>query len=254
MPTQHEVWTVADKIRAKPARVSIRSVRAGLPRGGSMREVGQHLRSWKSERSYLPGVELSNLPKKLQNEMTSFATKLWEAAMVEATSRFEADRQRYEEKLAVERELLDEALGFADLFEARALAAERDAARLALEALTAREAAKGFQRKLRSVRPAGEDAEERRRAERREASAFWRDVVGEATIYVGDAGRTGLTRDEIWNRLSPDLRKKGVERGEDFAPVNLSKRLDERVLRRRFFERIGDRYRRLQDGEPGRDG
>lgn len=252
MPTQHEVWTVADRIRAKPARVSIRSVRAALTRGGSMREVGLHLRSWKTERRYLPGVELSSLPLRLQNEMTSFATKLWEAAMIEATSRFEADRKRYEEKLAVERELVDEALGFADMLEARALAAEREAARSASEALTAREAAKGFRRKLRSVRPAGEDAEQRRRAERREASAFWKEVVDEATAYVGEAGRTGLTRDEIWERLSPGLRKKGLARGEDFAPVNLSKRLDERVLRRRFFERIGNRYRRLQDDEPGR--
>lgn len=248
MPTQQEVWTVADKIRAKPARVSIRSVRAGLYRGGSMREVGQHLRTWKAERSYLPGVELSNLPERLQNEMTSFATRLWEAAMAEATSRFEVDRKRYEEKLAVERELLDEALGFADMLEARALAAEREAARLAMEALTAREAAKGFQRKLRGVRPAGEDAEARRRAERREASAFWKDVVVEAVSYVGEAGRNGLTRDEIWNRLSTGLKERGLARGEDFAALNLSKRLDERVLRKRFFRRIGDRYYPLKHG------
>ncbi|MGY6250621.1 DNA-binding protein [Bosea thiooxidans] len=63
MPTRQQVWTAADHIRGKSERVSLRSVRAELPRGGSYRDIGEHLASWKAERNYQPKIELAQLPE-----------------------------------------------------------------------------------------------------------------------------------------------------------------------------------------------
>jgi hypothetical protein len=119
MPTRQQVWTAADRIRGRSERVSLRSVRAELPRGGSYRDIGEHLASWKAERSYHPKIELAKLPEFLQSSLATFGKALWEAAMQEATRQFIADRERFEGILKDERALREQALMAADLLEER---------------------------------------------------------------------------------------------------------------------------------------
>jgi hypothetical protein len=142
MPTRQQVFNVADKLRAKPARVSLRSVRAELPRGGSYRDIGGHLAAWKSEREYQPRIELAQLPDFLQTDIASFGNAIWKAAMQEATRQFNADRERYEDLLKAERGLREEALMSADILEARVEALQVEVRNLRLEmALDRQEAA-----------------------------------------------------------------------------------------------------------------
>lgn len=119
MPTRQQVWSIADKLRAKPERVSLRSVRAQLPGGGSFRDIGEHLAAWKAERQYQPRIELSQLPEFLQTDLGRFGKLLWDAAMQEATRQFNVDRARCDELIKAERELRQEALIAADLLEER---------------------------------------------------------------------------------------------------------------------------------------
>lgn len=135
MPTRQQVWTAADRLRARSERVSLRSVRAALPRGGSYRDIGSHLASWKTERNYQPRVELALLPEFLQTELAGFGKAVWDVAMREATRQLDADREAYQDVIRVERELREQALMAADLLEerVRSLAAENKILRLELE-------------------------------------------------------------------------------------------------------------------------
>lgn len=245
MPTRSEVWAIADRLRAKPERVSIRSVRDALPRGGSYRVIGEHLAAWKAERHYQPRLELAQLPEALQEELASFGKRVWEASMREATRQFEADRDRLEGLRLHDQKLRDEALAGADAAEGRIAAAEAKAERLAAELAAAREEARGLRRKMSAVRPTGADAEERRRAERARSRAFWEKVMGEAQAALAriHAAGGGLTRDQILKKLSRDLREEATATGEDLGVANLSKRLDERVLRGKFFTKKDGVYR-----------
>lgn len=245
MPTRSEVWAIADRLRAKPERVSIRSVRDALPRGGSYRVIGEHLAAWKEERHYQPRLELAQLPEALQEELASFGKRVWEASMREATRQFEADRDRLEGLRLHDQKLRDEALAGADAAEGRIAPAEAKAERLAAELAAAREEARGLRRKMSATRPAGADAEERRRAERARSRAFWEKVMGEAQAALAriHAAGGGLTRDQILKKLSRDLREEATATGEDLGVVNLSKRLDERVLRGKFFTKQDGVYR-----------
>lgn len=133
MPTRQQVWTAADRIRAKSERVSLRSVRAELPRGGSYRDIGEHLASWKAERNYQPKIEVAQLPEFLQSNLATFGKALWEAAMQEATRQFNADRERFEEIVIGERALREQALMTADLLEERIAKLTAENRRLAQE-------------------------------------------------------------------------------------------------------------------------
>lgn len=90
-----------------------------MPRGGSYRDIGEHLAAWKAERNYQPKIELARLPEFLQSNLATFGKALWEAAMREATRQFNADRERFEEILKDERALREQALMTADLVEER---------------------------------------------------------------------------------------------------------------------------------------
>lgn len=133
MPTRQQVWIAADRIRGRSERVSLRSVRAELPRGGSYRDIGEHLASWKAERNYQPKIELAQLPEFLQTNLATFGKALWEAAMQEATRQFNADRERFEEILKDERALREQALMTADLLEERVAKLRAENRKLSLQ-------------------------------------------------------------------------------------------------------------------------
>lgn len=115
MPSEREVWKAADALRARGERVSIESVRTELPYGGSNRDVGPALASWKAKRVYLPVVELANLPEGMQTELTRAASKIWSAALQEANRKFNSERANDEKAVLIERELRNEALSTIDV-------------------------------------------------------------------------------------------------------------------------------------------
>jgi hypothetical protein len=104
-----------------------------LPRGGSYRDIGEHLASWKVERNYQPRIELAKLPEFLQTELATVGKALWEAAMLEATRQFNADHERFEEMLKDERALREQALIAADLLEERVSRLTAENRRILLE-------------------------------------------------------------------------------------------------------------------------
>lgn len=145
MPTKQQVWLVADRLRAKAERVSLRSVRAALPRGGSYRDIGGHLAAWKAERVYQPGIELARLPERLQTELAGFGAAVWEAAMQLASRQFDAERKVAEEVLGIERQLREEALMSADVLEARVTALQAQVSSLQRDSDAAQDKASGAQ-------------------------------------------------------------------------------------------------------------
>lgn len=241
MPTRSEVWLVADKLRAKPARVSIRSVMNALPRGGSFRVIGKHLAEWKEERCYQPRLELAQLPEGLQTRLVDFGKAVWESTLREATRKFEHDRERFEGMRLHDQKLRDEALAAADASEARIEAFAQEAERLRFELATAREQIKGLRRKLKGVRAVGEAADILRAEARSKAREFWDKVVEEVRelLALPEVVGNGMTRDEILVRLSEPLKAEAVDLGEDLHPAKIAKRLDERVLRKKLDKKDG---------------
>ncbi|TNC09197.1 hypothetical protein FF100_26890 [Methylobacterium terricola] len=118
MATRQEVFEVADRLRARGARVSLRSVIPELRLGGSNRVVGPLLRDWKAERRYLPKVEAAGLPETLQGRLRTFAVELWEAARADAAAELVAERAAPEAHRRAGDEVLDEALAHLDVAEA----------------------------------------------------------------------------------------------------------------------------------------
>ncbi|MGU3476554.1 DNA-binding protein [Methylobacterium sp. D48H] len=118
MPTKTEVFAVADRLRAKGERVSLRSVIPKLRAGGSNRIVGPLLRDWKVERSYRPGLEGGDLPERVQGRLAAAAAELWEAAQAEAAAVLTVERERMAAERRAGDEILDEALARLDVAEA----------------------------------------------------------------------------------------------------------------------------------------
>ena len=154
MPTDSQVWTVADSLREKPERVSLRTVRAALRYGGSFRDIGPRLASWKAQRTYKPGIELSSLPDHLQTELSRAASSLWEAAMQEATRILAREREQASLVATADRELRDEALAAADVLAAQVDGLKAEIVRLNSELEQARAQAGGYLEKLLAVREA----------------------------------------------------------------------------------------------------
>ncbi|WP_199084645.1 DNA-binding protein [Bosea sp. ASV33] len=138
MPTKAEVWMVADTLRAKGEIVSIRTVRRELTYGGSYRDIGPHLATWKATRIYQPGIELAGLPAFLQTTVAQTASDMWEAAMQVASKQLVIERQNAVAGIAIEREIRDEALAAADKLELEISYLRRDVERLTAELSAAR--------------------------------------------------------------------------------------------------------------------
>jgi hypothetical protein len=139
MVTENGVWTAADRIRARPAppggtkeRVSVRTVRRELG-GGSFGDIARELRKWKDREDYRPAIERADLPEAFERRLTVIGRELLEMARVEAARAGLADFVGAEDRRAVARDLLDEALDRVDLLEERvaALQAELDRVRAA---------------------------------------------------------------------------------------------------------------------------
>lgn len=112
MPDETQVWRAADEVRRLGKRVSQRNVIEVLQqrgRGGTSREVGPHLLSWKVAQNYDARLEVNDIPDRLKGDLVGFVRGLWGAAMIEANHRLEAELGRLHVEKRAARELMDEA-------------------------------------------------------------------------------------------------------------------------------------------------
>lgn len=252
MPSKSEVWKAADQLRGRGERVSITTVREELTYGGSNRDVGPLLAAWKVERAYLPVVELANLPEAMQTELTRAASKIWAAALQDASRKFNIDRENGENVIKVERELRDEALSAADVLEQKLKLAHSEIGRLGAELALAKEQVAGFHEKLKKLRSKSRSAEELRREEAEILRNFWDFAMQEIHLAMPpeDAQHAGWTVAEVLENLPESVRIKAKDEAGLIDIPTLSKRMAERALRKRYFERTeDDRYRRLPGWE-----
>ncbi|MBN9467139.1 MAG: DNA-binding protein [Bosea sp.] len=235
MPTREEVYEVADQIRDSAKRVSVRSVQKMLVNGGSYRSIGEHLASWKADRSYQHTLESAGLPEALQRQLAALGKVLWEQSMQEATARFEALR-------ASEEGLRDEGLTLADVAESRIAAAERRAEQLACELAVAREQIKGLTRKRRAVSAVGEGSAGIRRDERKLSGKVWDQVMVEIHDWMQRTASKGngvrsFHPAELLAALPSGLMETATKRGEILDAATLSSRMATRAKHKKFFVR-----------------
>lgn len=240
MPTKEEVYCTADQLRASGARVSIRSVQKSLSAGGSYRVIGEHLASWKAERSYYPRLEVAQLPPTVEQQLAKLGNALWEHAMQAATCQFDRDRERTDALLLNEQQLRDEALLTTDAAEARIAAAEERADRLTGELAVAREQIKGLTRKLKNVRASSANAPDIKRLERKSANEFWNRVMAEVHSLMDALTRVSEAKDEFLPAalvvaLPQDLHHEALRRGEILDAATLAARMTTRAKHNKFF-------------------
>lgn len=248
MPSEAEVWKAADALRDRGEKVSIASVRKELTYGGSNRDVGPPVAAWKAQRSYLPVVELANLPEAMQTELTRAASKIWSAALQEATRTFNVERMNDEKAVQIERELRDEALSTIDVMEERLKLAHSEMGRLSAELALAREQVSGFYEKLKMLRSKRAITQETLREEAENLRKLWDFAMQEIYAMMPPTGtdHPGWTVAEILARLPETVRLEANREAVLVDLPTLSKRMGERALRGRYFERtFDDRYRRL---------
>ncbi|KAB7783919.1 hypothetical protein F8B43_3842 [Methylorubrum populi] len=120
-----DVFRAANLIRARPAppggvkeRVSVRNVRKQLG-GGSFGDIARALRKWREDEDYRPAIEQADLPEAFERRVVGIGRELLEMARVEATRARLADFVEAEERRALERDVLDEALERVDRLEER---------------------------------------------------------------------------------------------------------------------------------------
>jgi hypothetical protein len=224
MAKVEDVYRVADELRARKERVSIRSVGARLKRNGgvagSNRPLGDQIIDWKASREYSPIIELAGMPDAVSTKLAKAGVELWQAAQAEAAAMLVRDRKRMDEAIQAETALRDEALALLDA---------RDA-------------------EIRHLRDQiGWYAGELERLEGKfatsEARGFWRRVVREIWEILPE--REAMHVNDIVERIGPDL----VEEAGKFRQVwdvdTVRGAIDERRYKRRmFFWEGGGRYRR----------
>jgi hypothetical protein len=242
MPTQHQVWSVADSLRDKPERVSLRTVRAALPRGGSYRDIGPHLATWKAQRSYQPRIELAVLPEHMQTEMARAAANLWEAAMQQATRLLNAEREQLSAVAAVDRELRDDALATADVLSAQVESLKVEISRLTNELEQSRSQSNGLLEKLMATRPPAPVKPDPSRSE-----VFWEDVLDRVLemLLAEPAGSRGLICGQILKRMPADILERAEREGEVVNQEKLMMRLHRSFAQGRRFVREVGHYRPL---------
>lgn len=119
MPSEEIVVEAAEWLRATKQRVSIRNVRRRLQSrgyaGGSFRDIGEVLGTWKAEREYrAPRIATSALPERIQGLLARLGEELWEYALAEAKADQRAERERLAAERKAFREVTREALSAAD--------------------------------------------------------------------------------------------------------------------------------------------
>lgn len=214
MPSEKQVWLAADEVHQTGERVTQDRVIAALQkrgRGGSTRQVGPHLLSWKVARNYRPRLEVKGLPERLQGELVGFVERVWETALVEASLRYKDDRLKVEIEGRAARELMDEAFVNTEI-------AVRENETL----------------KLRMAAMEVEMAALRERVSDLVAEEFWDRVMREIADVLPEGG--WVADKQVLRLLPPSLAREAITRGDDLTRGRLNKKMGIRVTHTKYFE------------------
>jgi hypothetical protein len=214
MPSEKQVWLAADEVHRTGERVTQDRVIAALQkrgRGGSTRQVGPHLLSWKVARNYRPRLEVKGLPERLQGELVGFVERVWEAALVEASLRYEDDRLKVEIEGRAARELIDEA------FMKTEIAVREN------EALKSRMAVMEI-----------EMAALRKEASDLVAEEFWDRVMREIEGVLPENG--WVADHQVLKLLPPSLAREAISRARPLTRGKLNAKMGIRVTHKKYFE------------------
>ena len=245
MPDEGQVWWAASRVRRSGEPVSQRRVIKVLQdheRGGTSREVGPHLLSWKVAHNYDARLEVNDIPDSLKGDLVGFVRGLWNKAMTEATHRLDDERARlHVEKLAA-RELMDEAY-----VEAEVATRENEVLRARVTELTAEV------EPLRA-RTAALEAEVfalEKRVSDLLAAEFWDRVMRaiEAVLPEND----WLRDRDVLRRLPETLAREAITHGQPLTPGRLNRKMGVRVTHLKYFRLAeiekkdggGKKYRRV---------
>lgn len=183
MPTQTQVFEVADALLAEGQRPSRRKVNERLP--GSPRVILQHLDAWREARTYKPRPNLKDLPETLQTRLADFARDSWKDAQAEAARSWQLERASLEEIRRDEAEDREHLLGLLEEARTRIAGLEDQLAVAVAEAA-----------RLRDSLRTSEDQAGRLRSE-----AFWDRLMQEVREILPLEG--GMTPEEILPALEP---------------------------------------------------
>ena len=120
MPTQDEVFEVADALLAEGHLPSRRKVHDRLANGGSPGPILKHLDAWREAQRYKPQLNLKDLPKGLQERSDALLKETWRLAQEEAALGWHLERASLEEIRQGQAEDRDHLLGLFEESEARA--------------------------------------------------------------------------------------------------------------------------------------
>ncbi|NEU14535.1 hypothetical protein G3T14_20785 [Methylobacterium sp. BTF04] len=84
MPSEAAVFIVADAMIARGERPSLRAVLKRLAMSGSIREVGKHLRAWREQRGYGPGLAPTDVPGEVEDAEAENSRKVARQTKVES--------------------------------------------------------------------------------------------------------------------------------------------------------------------------
>ena len=96
MPSFDEVAAAARRLQREGGLVSVRRVRAALPRGGSPSKVAPMVALWKAQAGYVPPGTTREVPAALAEPASAFLREVWEAALRRAETAVEGERRRLE--------------------------------------------------------------------------------------------------------------------------------------------------------------
>lgn len=215
MPSEKQVWCAAEEVHQTGETVSQARVIAVLQkrgRGGSTRQVGPHLLSWKASRNYRPRLEVKGLPDRLQGELVGFVERVWEAALVEASLRYDDDRRRVEAEGQAARELMDEVYVNAEV-----AVRENEALKSRLAVMDAEVAAL------------------RKRVSDLVAEEFWDRVMREIEGVLPENG--WVPDHQVLSLLPPSLAREAIAREKPLTRGRLNRKMGVRVTHTRYFER-----------------
>lgn len=214
MPSEKQVWLAADEVHRTGdtvTQVRVIEVLRKRWRGGTPRQVGPHLLTWKAARNYQPRLEVKGLPERLQGELVGFVARVWDAALVEAALRYDDDRLKAEAEGRAARELMDEAYMDAE-------AAIRENANL----------------KSRLAELEGEVTALRERVGDLVAEEFWDRVMREIEGVLPESG--WVPDHQVLRLLPPSLAREAISRGKPLTRGKLNAKMGIRVTHTKYFE------------------
>ena len=229
MPDEDQVWWAANRLRRNGERVSQRNVIAELQRhgrGGTSRQVGPHLLSWKVAHNYDARLEVNDIPDSLKGDLVGFVRGVWGAAMIEATQRLDNERARLGAENQAARELMDEAYveaevatREAEILRARVVELEAEAAPL----------------RTRTAALEAEVAALSKRMSDMKAAEFWDRVMREIEIVLPPD--VWVPDNQVIDLLPASLAGEANAHGEPLTRGMLNKKMGVRVTHRKYFEK-----------------